>query len=264
MSKVAWSRFLVRAPQQRVLVIGDVMLDRYVNGAVTRISPEDPTCLVLDHEPPIVRRLGGAANVALNVAALGAQATLIGLGGERRYREQFHATIQATSSSLPGSLGYNLTNGHRKFTVKTRYCANGKQLLRVDYEERRIASDDENQQLRQLYIDAVEQIADPAPSIAILSDYAKGVFVGGASVCSGANADNSFLTWLTSRLQLDNIRYVVDPKKTWIEDYGKAMVICPNNHEWAVSLQADHKPLSEHVVVTDGARGCMIMPWRAG
>lgn len=243
---------LSKAPKCRVLVVGDVMLDRYVSGDVTRVSPEDPTCLVLDHEPPVERRLGGAANVACNVVALGASVDMIGLGGDRKFRDQFRATIKAETANYPDKLRYDLTGGSRRFTVKTRYCAHGKQLLRVDYEEKRAPSTVELEELKQLYRDIAEQPAEPAPDIAILSDYGKGTLLG------------DFLPWLIDRLQRDSIKYVVDPKRVDVEAYGSALAICPNKQEWAQICHAGHTAKSTHVVVTEGEHGCTLMPWRDG
>jgi len=228
------------------------MLDRYVNGDVTRVSPEDPTCLVLDHEPPVERKLGGAANVACNVAAMGATVDLIGLGGDRKFRDQFKAAIKAETVNYPGKLRYYLTEGSRRFTVKTRYCAHGKQLLRVDYEDKRAPSIDELRELQMFYNYLMELTTEPALDIAILSDYGKGTLLG------------DFLPWLIGMLQRDSIRYVVDPKRVDVEAYGPALAICPNKREWEQICHTGHNAKSTHVVVTEGSRGCTLMPWRDG
>ena len=255
-------KFLERVVNRHVLVIGDPMLDRYVDGDVTRVSPEDPTCLVLRHKPPVVRKLGGAANVACNIAALGASVDLVGLGGDRKFKDQFMATFKAMAEQLPGQMRCHLTDGSRCFPVKTRYCAHGKQLLRVDYEECRVPSADEAAQLKQLYTQVIEQTDGPAPNIAILSDYGKGTLLDG---CGFGGASGWFLDWLVGgRLFHDKLDYVVDPKRDALEDYQQALAICPNQAEWVSACASGHKPLATHVVVTQGAKGCTLMPWLNG
>lgn len=254
-------KFLERVADRHVLVIGDVMLDRYVAGGVTRVSPEDPTCLVLRHEPPVARKLGGAANVACNIAALGASVDLIGLGGDRKFEDQFMATFKVMAEQLPGRMQCHLTSSSRRFTVKTRYCAHGKQLLRVDYEDRHVPSADEVEQLKQLYQQVIEQTDGPAPNIAILSDYGKGTLLDNRE----AGGPGCLLDWLVGgQLQRDKLDYVVDPKRDDIEIYRQALAICPNQIEWASSCRTGHKPLAIHVVVTRGVRGCVLMPWLNG
>jgi D-beta-D-heptose 7-phosphate kinase/D-beta-D-heptose 1-phosphate adenosyltransferase len=260
-------QFLSQAPKCRVLVIGDVMLDRYVNGEVTRVSPEDPTCLVLSHEPPVERKLGGAANVAGNIAALGATADLIGLGGDRKFRDQFRATVKTATLGFVGDLRYNLTDSTpRRFTVKTRYCAHGKQLLRVDDEEIRVPSAEETEELQHIYQHQVEQQVESMPDIAILSDYGKGVLLSSGlwSSSSTARKQTGFLGWLVARLAKDKIPYVVDPKRDDVGEYGPALAICPNLTEWHNICHAGHKALATHVVVTEGEAGCTLMPWKDG
>ena len=115
-----------------VLVLGDVMLDRYVAGEVSRISPEAPI--------PVLRvtgssaALGGAANVAHNVAALGARAILVGVIGTDEAGEEIERLVQTAGGDIDARL---FATPHRPTTVKTRFIRGSHQLLRVDHEIRK-------------------------------------------------------------------------------------------------------------------------------
>ena len=232
----------------RILVIGDVMLDRYVYGNVTRVSPEDPACLVLDHVPPIERRVGGAANVALNLAAMGADVDLVGLAGNGKYREQFKATLDY-QLSLVGrkrdAVSVELVESDRPFTIKTRYCFKDRQLLRVDHECRHPQTEEECDRLMEIVDSLMYSPKFPAPHLTILSDYAKGTL------------DGPFLQRLihgSDRL-LRNNEFVVDPKRTDFDIYGHPLAICPNEHEFTGYV---HESQAHHLVVTRGMNGCDI------
>src|ERR1700751_300445 len=112
-----------------VLVLGDVMLDRYVSGEVSRISPEAPI--------PVLRvtaaraSLGGAANVAHNVAALGARAILVGVIGADDAGAEIERLIEPTGENIDARL---FATAPRPTTVKTRFIRGSHQLLRVDDE----------------------------------------------------------------------------------------------------------------------------------
>src|SRR5690606_4497527 len=111
-----------------VLIVGDVMIDRYMTGKVDRISPEAPVPVVQLFQ--VENRLGGAANVALNIRAMGAKAHLCSVIGKDENAEVFLSLMPeeglATSNILQ--------SGERKTTVKTRVIASSQHLLRVDNE----------------------------------------------------------------------------------------------------------------------------------
>ena len=113
----------------RVLVVGDVMLDRYWFGEVERISPEAPVPVV--HVVKREDRLGGAANVARNVAALGAQVTLVGLVGQDEA-----ATRVTTLLTEAGVQAHLVTDADHPTTLKMRVLGRQQQLLRIDFEEK--------------------------------------------------------------------------------------------------------------------------------
>jgi len=145
----------------RVLVVGDVMLDRYWFGEVERISPEAPV--------PVVRvarredRLGGAANVARNVAALGAQATLLGLVGNDEAGETVCDLARAA-----GIQAHLLEHPQQHTTVKMRVLGRQQQLLRVDFEQEPA----DVSTLARLRVQVRDCIAQH--HVVVLSDYAKG------------------------------------------------------------------------------------------
>ena len=117
----------------RVLVIGDSMLDRYVDGVVTRLTPEDPTCVVLDMNPPVRMYPGGASNVAANLATMGAKVKLVSLLSDGMYADQFVGALRKQTRGSAGSVELcSIMSQDRRMAVKTRYCHRGRMLLRVD------------------------------------------------------------------------------------------------------------------------------------
>lgn len=201
-------QLLKRFNELRVAVVGDVILDRYTWGSVSRISPEAPV--------PVVRskrrsnKVGGAGNAAQTVAALGADVTVFGRVGEddsgdllRRKMEEHDLEFEP----LPNETG-------RPTTVKTRIIAENQQLLRIDEEDRtEIPTSSLKKQL-----DRLRGLLEPHDAV-LVSDYAKGVFSPG-----------SLPTWfdLFSRLDLP---VVVDPHVRHFAHYRGARVLTPNERE---------------------------------
>lgn len=149
-----------------VLILGDVMIDRYLSGAVNRISPEAPVPVVLKTGQE--DRLGGAANVALNVQALGRRAFLCSYIGADREGEDFLQLAQA--HGIP-RLGLLISEG-RKTTVKTRILSQNQQMLRIDSEDTQDIDPEEEERL----IAKVLSILDHEKiKVMILQDYNKGI-----------------------------------------------------------------------------------------
>ncbi|MBV6652517.1 MAG: hypothetical protein KI786_02100 [Mameliella sp.] len=152
--------------KQNILIIGDVMIDRYLNGKVDRISPEAPV--------PVVRltgqedRLGGAANVALNLKALGATPYLCAVIGKDENGDRLRALLPEVQLSDRGLV----TSKERRTTVKSRVIAGNQHLLRVDAEDTHQLSEDEQSDLLQVVIDLLEQKEIHA---ILFQDYNKGV-----------------------------------------------------------------------------------------
>ena len=197
---------LERLPSLRVLVLGDVMLDRFVLGRVDRISPEAPVPVVSVHGEDA--RLGGAANVASNVAALGAQVTLAGVIGPGEAADQLLTLLSAAHIDA-GALHRAVD---RPTTVKTRILGGGQQIVRIDRETRSpLAADDVTALL--------ENIASRGDfDVVIVSDYGKGVIV--PEVMDRAR-----------RWKAEGVPVVVDPKQADFSVYRGASCITPNARE---------------------------------
>lgn len=188
----------------RVLVVGDVMLDRYWSGSIARISPEAPVPIVNvanENECP-----GGAANVALNVAALGAQVTLLGVCGDdvaAQLLEQKLAMRQVESCLIK--------DPNQETIVKLRVLAAHQQLLRLDFETPSVIS--AQALIKQKFAELVGHF-----DVVILSDYAKGTLVGAKDLIALANAAQ--------------VRVLVDPKSKDFSLYHGAYLITPNLKEF--------------------------------
>ena len=233
----------------KIAVIGDIMLDVYVDGTVERLNPEAPNCLVLDE----VKRsysLGGSGNVAHNLIRFGVNANLCGTIGIRDHIDSMRLSSMIhtiSSGPKPGRLNmFEIPALGRKPTVKTRCRSSGQQLLRVDNEDSSPVPCD---------IDATTAIDAAIKDVnaVILSDYAKGVL------------SDDILTYLFCQLAQKKIPYLVDPKRLTLNDYATAavcpLVISPNNKEFKQSTEyRDKRPINAHnVVVTDGRNGCHIV-----
>ena len=192
----------------RLLVIGDAMLDKFIAGRVTRISPEAPVPVVtFGHES---YRIGGAANVANNVAALGGGATLIAVTGQ----DDAAATLAQACREAGVSPAF-IGDPARPTTTKVRIVTErNQQVARVDYEsEVDVAGDVERR-----IIAAVQQHAADASAI-VVSDYLKGTIterVMQAAVEAG---------------HAKKIPILVDPKIPHIDYYRGATIVTPNHHE---------------------------------
>ena len=199
---------LDRVHAVRVLVLGDVMLDRFVYGSVARVSPEAPIP-VLDVSRSM-DSAGGAANVARNVAALGASVTLMGVTGE----DPWAADLIEQLSNSPTIDVQLIADLERPTTVKTRYVADGQQILRADRESRTSLSEDIETRLLAQF-----EVSLRRADIVVLSDYAKGVLsdrITRAAIRAARAA---------------NKPVIVDPKAQDLRKYTGATVLTPNRLE---------------------------------
>jgi D-beta-D-heptose 7-phosphate kinase / D-beta-D-heptose 1-phosphate adenosyltransferase len=147
----------------RVLVIGDIMLDRYITGDVDRISPEAPVPVLRHKETR--QMLGGAGNVAANIASLGGQVDLVGLIGQDADGRAVRTILAEWSVSGDGLVA----SAERPTSVKTRFLAQGQQVLRHDWERAAAVSKPEQSALLDAFATRLE-----AADIVVLSDYGKG------------------------------------------------------------------------------------------
>lgn len=212
LSPAALSRVLDQIQQVRVAVFGDVMVDRFIWGKVARISPEAPVPVVeVDRSRELDGyRLGGAANVANNLAQLGSRVSLVGILGDDEAAR--HCWRLLASRGIDGS-GIQTVVG-RPTTLKTRVVAHGQQVVRFDVEERsRLAAS----VIKTLEETLLRQAT--ACQAVILSDYAKGVLEPEATRA------------LTRTLRAEGKIVAADPKVHNIDLYAGVTVITPNRSE---------------------------------
>lgn len=199
---------------RRVVVVGDAMLDVYLQGDVERISPEAPVPVVRVRERKYA--LGGAANVAQNVAAAGAHGTLVAVAGDDAGGERLRAMLRAI-----GSDDSALISVARPTTTKTRLVARSQQVVRFDEEE---DADLEPTSIARV-VAALDDVLATADAL-VLEDYNKGVLV--AEVIAHAIA----------RAQARSIPIVVDPKFRNFFAYRGATIFKPNRRELESALGA--------------------------
>ncbi|HZU67301.1 MAG TPA: D-glycero-beta-D-manno-heptose-7-phosphate kinase [Ktedonobacteraceae bacterium] len=229
-----------------ILVVGDVMLDEYLWGNVHRMSPEAPVPVVAVERQS--HALGGAGNVAANLAALGSRVSLVGVVGTDAQAAQ----IAEILALMPNITPYLYPCQDRPTTIKTRIIAEGKQLLRADREER-----------RPIPAGAEEHILDyiqeqlPGLHACVLSDYAKGTLT------------EKLIRSVIKLCKQAGIPVIVDPKGHRYARYQGATVVTPNLAEahLAVEMEEEQLTLEEvadrllgeirdgALLITQGARG---------
>ncbi len=199
---------IARFPARRVAVLGDIMLDRYLWGQVERISPEAPVPVVEVERETV--SLGGAGNVAANLAALGAVPLLVGLVGEDDEARRLQAEFAARGIETRGVV----TDLSRRTTVKTRIIAHQQQVVRADLECRDDVNGPAEAQLRGA-LDAALRGAEAL----VVSDYGKGAVTRG------------MLQQAMERARPAGVHVCVDPKESHFDAYRGVSVITPNVHE---------------------------------
>ncbi len=207
---------LKEASQKSVLVVGDVMVDEYLHGDASRISPEAPTPVVsLTHGE---FRAGGAANAASNIASIGAKAILLGLIGEDKCGTNLIALLgeKAICNGLVKSTS-------RPTTQKTRVIARGQQIVRLDTEDHSPISQNLEEKLLENFHHFVKE-AD----VVLLSDYAKGTLT--RTVCER----------IIHSCQLNGTPTIVDPKGFDFSKYTGATIITPNLAEGSAVTNAQN------------------------
>lgn len=187
-----------------VLIIGDVMLDRYWYGPVNRISPEAPVPVVkVDNNE---ERPGGAANVAMNIASLGGLAHIVGLTGE----DEPARVLTETLSSLKVKCDFVSLPNYPTIT-KLRVMSRGQQLIRLDFEDKFANVD------QALILSRMERTL-PQVQAVILSDYDKGAL--------------EHVEALIAKARAANVPVFIDPKGTNFEPYRGATLLTPNMSEF--------------------------------
>ena len=238
----------------RVLVVGDVMLDRFVYGGVERISPEAPIP-VMQVEREIAMP-GGAGNVARNLAALGAKVSLFGIVGDDIAADQLDEALALE----PGIDAQLVVDETRRTIEKTRFIGSRQQLLRVDRENRGLPSDDAVAALIAAAGEALQHCA-----VVVLSDYAKG------------SVSEPVIAALLKAATAAGKPVLVDPKGNDYSRYRGATLVTPNRAEAALAtgepcdsdasaVAAGRRLVQDagiaNVLITRGAKGMTLVQGR--
>ena len=200
--------------EQRVAIVGDAMLDVYLRGDVDRISPEAPVPVVRVREKELA--LGGAANVAQNVFAIGAQCTLVCAVGEDAEGQVVKEMLREL-----GAVSRSIVSVQRRTTTKTRILARSQQIVRFDEEEDADIRGVEVERLLAAAIDAID-----AADALVLEDYNKGVLTP------------ALITPIMQHAKSREMPTVVDPKYKNFFAYSGATIFKPNRRELESALGA--------------------------
>lgn len=235
-----------------VLVVGDVMIDAYYFGKVERISPEAPVPVVAVEKKE--NRLGGAANVAMNLVALGAKPTVCSVVGNDKDGDDLIQLFHHNGVSTNGIV----KSDERVTTVKLRVISQATQMLRIDTEETKAINNKESAEL----VERISVLLKDA-DVLIFEDYDKGVLT------------KENIAQITAEAQKNNVPVVVDPKKRNFKHYHYADLFKPNLKELKEGLNIDfdaddtaafedsikqmmqHMHL-KHAMITMSERGVMI------
>jgi rfaE bifunctional protein kinase chain/domain len=200
-----------RFPEVKILVVGDIMMDRFIWGKVSRISPEAPVPVVLvdNRDASETFGLGGAANVANNIHSLGGKVLLCGVVGNDEMGRKVKGQL------VEKGIGHKIfIEEGRQTTVKTRVFANQQQVVRID---RETVDHPKGSTLRDLSKFVMEQIDDFEG--VIISDYGKGLLTG------------SLIRGMIRKARKSRKLVMVDPKLRNLKFYKGATVVTPNTKE---------------------------------
>jgi D-beta-D-heptose 7-phosphate kinase/D-beta-D-heptose 1-phosphate adenosyltransferase len=195
---------------QRIIVIGDIMLDRFITGTVSRISPEAPVPILKAKDECI--SIGGAGNVAVNLIGLGASAKILGIIGNDDNGKKLSELLKQSeidSNDL-------ITDPERITTTKTRIISRNQQIVRIDREHNNPISETTGKRIVRSFMNSVNKFK---PDGIIISDYAKGMIT--SELCEE----------IIKHPRAKKIFVAVDPKGTDFTKYKGASVITPNKTE---------------------------------
>lgn len=217
-----------RIPSCKILVVGDVMLDGYLYGEVERISPEAP--VPINHIMNRKETLGGAANVAHNLARLGCQTQIIGVVGNDRYAGKLYNLMKQLKINSDGIIA-----GRQKTTTKIRVLSGHQQMVRLDFEESAPLESD----IQENVIEQVRKKFNEGLSAIILSDYNKGICT--SKICQS----------VITMAHKEQIPILVDPKGSNWSKYQGADYITPNVKEIGEAI--GHKLKNEDSILQKAA-----------
>jgi len=219
----------INSRKPNILVIGDLMLDHYILGSASRLSPEAPVPVVNVHRENKI--IGGAANVASNLVELGANVHLAGITGQDPAGEDVREIL--AQKGIPIDLVFE--DPDRVTTIKTRVIASNHQIVRIDKEDtHEISSDLEKKFLKELmpYIEESD--------VVVLSDYNKGLLTSSLS-----------LSIIETCKSLEK-QIIVDPKGLDYSKYSGAYIIKPNRKELAEATKAEKIHTREDLIAAAG------------
>lgn len=242
--------FIKKFADVKVLVVGDVMLDRYLWGNVSRISPEAPVPIVNVKRTSLV--LGGAANVAANIAGLGAKPLLIGICGDDSEADVLGELLKKEEIQ-----NHLIRLKNRQTTIKTRIVAHNQHVARIDQETTDFISEKESERVFEQILNYLDGV-----SIVVVSDYAKGFLT------------DDLLVRLITTCREKNVKIIVDPKGKNFAKYKGANVLTPNRKEAAEAAKLDEDETdliqkagerildeveSEALLITQGEKGMSLL-----
>ena len=200
--------FIDRFPEARVFVIGDIILDEYIWGDVSRISPEAPVPVVEIKDDE--KRLGGAANVVHNIVSLKGRADLSGVIGDDIYGREVVKIIKKLGLKTDGLI----RDPHRCTSIKTRVLGHNQQMMRIDREKKLAVDNDITIKILSSLKNAIKDI-----NAIVIADYGKGVVTP------------SLMKGIRNLTAGTGIIIGVDPKPVNFDYYHGIDVITPNHHE---------------------------------
>lgn len=225
-SKEEISSIFDQFKQKKVFIIGDIMLDHYIVGKASRISPEAPVPVV--DVKTRTSRLGGAANVALNIRSLGATPTLFAVVGNDFAKNEITELLSQNNITDSGII----IDNSRPTTVKNRVISYQQQLLRFDEETTSFLDKD----VEDILLSTIkESILKEQPDVIIFEDYDKGVIT------------HKIIEEVTQLANQNNIPTIVDPKKRSFLEYKNVTLFKPNLRELeeGLNLSIDKKNIED-------------------
>lgn len=217
------SQILSSFQNKKIAIIGDVMLDTYTIGKVTRVSPEAPVPVVLLEQED--KRVGGAGNVALNITALGAKAFICSVIGDDIAGKDLTKLLKESNIDVSALV----VDENHKTTIKTRVIANNQQLLRIDNECTNCISDAQQKTL----IEKTKELIDSGIDALIFEDYNKGVLTP------------FVIKEITNHALSHGVSITVDPKKEQFLDYKNVQLFKPNLKEVIEGLNLSIDPIND-------------------
>ncbi len=211
-----------RFSEKRIVVLGDVMLDTYLRGGVYRVSPEAPVPIVSLNKQE--DRLGGAANVALNIISLGAEAIMCSVIGNDQEGNRLADLLTENGISNQGIV----RSENRKTTIKTRVIGNNQQLLRIDSEQTDAISTGEELAL----FEKIDALIASGIDALIFEDYNKGVLTA------------NVISTIIHKCKKAGVLTTVDPKKDHFLDYKGVDLFKPNLKELKEGLDVQFSILN--------------------